>query len=122
MNDNDLFGYNGAEARARNTDPDTSHLAAEEVSPHIRQLQMKVLCYAAGRGFGGFIDPEMNEDFGVQSSTYRTRRSELVDMGLIEDTGERLALGGKGRKHAIWRITDKGWALHTSRDDGRIAA
>ncbi len=111
MNDN---GYQGGEAFARNSDIDTSHAAAEYISTHVRELQLKVLAYAAERGLGGFIDPEMNEDFGVHSSTYRTRRSELVAMDLIEDTGERVAIGGKGRKHAVWRITDKGYAKHLS--------
>jgi hypothetical protein len=109
MNDN---GFEFGEAFARNTDPDTSHMAADEVSPHVRDLQLKVLAYAADRGLGGFIDPDMNEDFGVTSSTYRTRRSELVAKGMIEDTGERLAIGGAGRKPAVWRISDKGWAVH----------
>lgn len=110
----DLFRFQGGDAFARNTDPDTSHLAAEVIGPSVRELQRKVLTYAAQRGLGGFIDPEMNEDFGTHSSTFRTRRSELVALGMIEDTGERLSIGGRGRKHAVWRITDKGFAKHLS--------
>jgi hypothetical protein len=109
MNDN---AFEFGDAFARNTDPDTSHMAADGVSPHVRELQLKVLAYAAERGLGGFVDPEMNDHFGVTSSTYRTRRSELVAKRMIEDSGARLTIGGKGRKHAVWRITDKGWAIH----------
>lgn len=112
LGDRDLFGNDNAAAHARRTDPDTSHMAADEITPALRQLQAMVLAYAARRGLGGFTDPEMNEDFGTHLSTYRTRRAELVEMGLIEDSGKRLQVGGKGRKHAIWRITDKGFAEH----------
>ncbi len=109
--DADLFGFRPAvQAHARRDDLDTSHAAAEEVSPHIRELQAKVLDYARSRGRTGFTDVALNEHFETTSSTYRTRRSELVDKGLVEDSGERVALGGRGRKHALWRVTLKGLA------------
>jgi hypothetical protein len=94
-------------AFARNSDPDTSHQAAESITPRIRQLQVAVLAFASTCP-DGFTDPLMNDHFQTHSSTYRTRRSELVDLGMIEDTGNRLTLGPKGRKHALWRITAKG--------------
>ena len=95
-------------ARARAGNPDTSREAAEEVTPRIRELQVDVLKFAAQCGGRGFKDPDMNDFFGVHSSTYRTRRSELVARGLIEDTGDRV--GEKGRKHAVWRCTPAGYA------------
>lgn len=97
-------------AFARHTDPDTSHWAAEEVTPHLRPLQAAVLDYAARCGAYGFIDPDLNSHFATHASTYRTRRAELVDRGLIADTGERRTLAETGRKHAVWRITPKGMA------------
>lgn len=109
----DLFGHEPEPiARARTGDLDTSHQAAEEVSTRILKLQADVLAYAVERGSPGFIDPDLNSYFGVHSSTYRTRRAELVGRGLIEDSGERVALDpdGKGRKHALWRVTDRGRA------------
>ena len=69
-----------------------------------------MLGFAADGGMKGFIDPELNDHFQVHSSTYRTRRAELVCMGLIEDSGERVSIGGAGRKHALWRITGRGVA------------
>lgn len=111
MND-DLFGNDNVKAHARWSDPDTSHAAAEGVTPNLRELQAAVLAFAYRCEPFGFTDPAMNEHFGVQSSTYRTRRSELVEYGLIADTGERVKLGGKGRAHAVWRVTDKGRAEH----------
>ena len=104
----DLFGYFPApKAHARRSDLDTSVAAAEEVTPHIRELQALVLAFAKSCGRRGFTDVALNEHFETTSSTYRTRRSELVDKGLVEDSGERIALGGRGRKHALWRVTFK---------------
>lgn len=113
MNDEPTFFDEGGKvlAFARRTDPDTSHEAAEQITPMVRALQIAVLEYAARCVPLGFTDPAMNEHFGVTSSTYRTRRAELVDMGMIADTGERRSLNGARRKHAVWTITDKGRAL-----------
>lgn len=97
----------GPQAHARRGNPDTSREAAEEVTPRIRELQADVLRFAAERGSRGFTDPQMNDHFGVHSSTYRTRRSELVALGYIEDSGIRVG-EGKGRRHAVWRITNDG--------------
>lgn len=98
-------------AFARRSDPDTSRAAAEAISPRIRKLQFDVLSYAESCGAGGFIDPAMNDHFGVNSSTYRTRRSELVDLGLIADTGQRRTIGDGGRKFAVWAVTMRGLAM-----------
>lgn len=95
-------------AFARRTDPDTSHAAAAEITPRLRELQLAVLDYAASRGPDGFTDPEMNAHFVTTSSTYRTRRSELVGKGFILDTGRRRVAGEGGRKHAVWAITLRG--------------
>lgn len=111
MIERDLFQNDNATAHARWSDPDTSHAAAGEITLSLRPLQAQVLAYAFAKGDRGFSDPEMSLDFESLSSTYRTRRAELVDYGLIADTGERLKVG-KGRCHAVWRITDAGRTEH----------
>ncbi|MDP9424018.1 MAG: hypothetical protein M3Q19_14515 [Pseudomonadota bacterium] len=111
LNERDLFGNDNAAAHARRCDPDTSHAAAADVTPSLRELQAIVLAYAFSRGSQGFTDPAMNEHFDTHTSTYRTRRAELVDYGLVADTGERLKMG-KGRTHCVWRITESGRAEH----------
>ena len=110
--DPDLFGNDIARARARRNDPFTSRLAADYVTPSLQQIQRQVLGYAVTKGSRGFVDPELNDHFGSHLSTYRTRRAELVGLGMIEETGEHrsLAPDGKGRKHQVWRITAKGLA------------
>lgn len=109
----DLFDYTPAtpapEAHARGTDPDTSHEAARSLSPRLRQLQALVLDFAADQP-DGFTDIDLNQHFDTHSSTYRTRRSELVEQGYIRDSGERRAYGanGTGRRHVIWVVTIEG--------------
>lgn len=96
-------------AFARRSDLETSHEAARLVSPVIRQVRLAVLRYAESCGNAGFTDHAMNDHFdGHATSTYRTRRRELVDLGLIEDTGARVKLPSSGRRHAVWRVTWKG--------------
>lgn len=98
-----------SEAHARGSDPDTSHEAAESISPRLRELQELVLDYAASQP-DGFTDIDLNRHFDTHGSTYRTRRSELVAKGYIRDSGERRAYGanGTGRRHVIWQITIDG--------------
>lgn len=104
-NDDDLFSH----TRHRLGDPDTSVEAAEAVSPRIRDLQKKVLRFAEINP-DGFTDRDLEAHFLDSGSTYRTRRSELTEMGMIRDSGERRAYGpnGTGRRHIIWQITIKG--------------
>jgi hypothetical protein len=105
----DIFAYTPPpEAHARHSDPETSHEAAECVSPHVQRMQRAVLEFA---GFAvsadGFTDVSMNRYFQTTGSSYRSRRAELVEKGLIRDSGERHTYGenGKGRRHIIWQIT-----------------
>ena len=95
-------------AHARRGDIDTSRQAAEAVTPHIKKLQARVLEFARERS-QPWTDIDLLRHFDSTSSTYRTRRAELVALGLLADTGERVALGN-GRRHALWTVTDKGMA------------
>jgi hypothetical protein len=96
-------------AFARRSDMATSHEAATAVSPVVRRVRLAVLRFAESCGNAGFTDHQMNDYFdGHATSTYRTRRRELVDLGMIEDTGARVKLPSSGRHHAVWRITWKG--------------
>lgn len=97
-------------ARARNTDPETSHQAAASID---KLLERQRDVYNAFLMFGPVPDHVLVN--GMQSlaklgrvkhqseSGIRTRRSELVEKGLVEDTGERVVLPS-GRKSIVWRI------------------
>lgn len=95
----------------RNTDPETSRMAAESVVPKLRKLQAEVLAYAQGCGFIGFTDLDLAKHFNNAGSTYRTRRAELVRLGLIEDSSKMRIQ--KGRAHTIWRCTQEGFNAQT---------
>lgn len=90
--------------RARLTDPETSHAAASSVSEiaHTHKIIVTLL-----RLDGPQTDEELlllwNDRIAkrISPSGLRTRRSELVDRGLVRDSGSRRALSS-GRKAIVW--------------------
>lgn len=82
---------------------DTSVEAAQSIMLALPNIEAAVYEYAALRGTRGFTDDEMNDHFETHKSTYRARRSTLVDKGLIEDSGARIK-GPNGRNMTVWRI------------------
>lgn len=103
-------------AHARRTDPDTSHAAAASVSD-IRQSQYAVLKVLRKRSAQGFTDEELvaayevfaggNRAYPYQSTSgIRTRRSELVRLGLVEDSGVKRVMT-TGRMARVWRVKNK---------------
>lgn len=88
-------------AIARNTDPETSHEAAISVSG-IRVSQQHIL--DALRSYGPATDEEIFPRLPVpiSPSGARTRRAELVAMGLVRDSGARRTTA-TGRKTIVWR-------------------
>lgn len=110
---NNLLGVmydDQARRLSRTTDPDTSKEAAESVVPNLTKLQALVLEYAISCGEFGFTDPELNEAMGPiceghnhGTSTWRSRRAELVRKGKIEDSGKRHKRAS-GRNHIVWRV------------------
>ena len=82
---------------------DTSVEAAKSIMLALPNIEAAVYEYAAMRGSKGFTDDQMNEHFQTHKSTYRARRSSLVEKGLIEDSGVCVK-GPNGRNMTIWRI------------------
>jgi len=87
---------------ARATDPQTSHDAAASLS-NITDLQREIVQVFKLREH--FTDEELVGTFyGYASpSGVRTRRKELVDLGLLKDSGERRVLLS-GRKGIVWTL------------------
>lgn len=92
-------------ARARNTDPPTSHQAAQSVR-NIGEAQECVL--AVLRGHGACNDTEMIRRYRtwpglpqLSDAGLRTRRAELVTKGLVRDSGKRVKLPS-GRSSIVW--------------------
>jgi hypothetical protein len=90
---------------ARLTDPATSHAAARSVGDTgtIRARILELI-----RTEGPLTDEELLELFerrhpaSATPSGIRTRRKELVDMGYLEDSGQR-GTTRAGRQAAIWQ-------------------
>ena len=106
MSDLDLF------ARARTTDPVTSHEAAARATVKLRASQLAVLRLFEAHQVA-MTDPEMIEKYSrfttmlpdrypkQSTSGLRTRRKELCNAGLIEAVG-------RDEKHQLWRVSDTG--------------
>lgn len=88
-------------AIARNTDPETSHEAAISVSG-IRVSQQHIIDVL--KSYGPATDEEIYPRLPVKISPSgaRTRRAELVAMGLVIDSGERRTTEA-GRRTIVWR-------------------
>jgi len=92
------------EARARRTDPDTSHEAAASVW-NIRTSQVAVLGML--RKYGPATDEQLISDMKrcplyMSPSGIRTRRAELVAKGLVEYAGYKQVIS-TGRQARVWK-------------------
>lgn len=92
------------QAVARHTDPETSHAAAASVTG-IRASQRMILGALQRHGSG--TDEDIyewlrNEGHKISLSGARTRRSELVRLKLVRDSGERRMLMSR-RMAIVWR-------------------
>ncbi len=82
----------------------TSVEAAQGIEPQAPTLRREVLDYLRGRGADGATDEEMQIALTMNPSTQRPRRIELVNGGLVRDSGRtRKTLA---RKNAVvWMVT-----------------
>jgi len=92
-------------AHARRTDPETSHEAAASVT-NLTSKQAAVLEIL--RNGGPMCDEQIfdalwDSGFKMSPSGARTRRSELVDRGLVEFSGDYLTLK-TGRRSRVWQV------------------
>jgi len=103
-----LFSPPQPEAHARRSDPETSHAAAASLSAdRLRASQQEVLTIV--RLDGPIHDERLvaiARTVGLAQSVsgLRTRRSELVALGLVKDSGQRVTLRS-GRASILWCVT-----------------
>ncbi len=81
--------------------PGTSDAAAQAIAHRTPELRRRVLAFIRSRGPEGATDAEGAAALGMASDTYRPRRVELRDRGLVRDSGERRATP-HGRPAAVW--------------------
>lgn len=99
---NDVVGR--TRAKARRTDPQTSHEAAASVGDlTAAQEAVYALIAERPRSDEQVYALLVSRQYPISPSGARTRRSELVDMGRVEDSGKHY-LTGSGRKTIIWRV------------------
>lgn len=102
-------------AHARNTDPVTSHEAAESIpSDKIRFSQeavMDVFKRCGSMHDKMFISRYQHYQTAwalpkQSESGLRTRRSELVTKGRLVDSGEKVVLPDSNRRAIVWKVND----------------
>jgi hypothetical protein len=103
-----MFDAGPSTTRARRTDPDTSRLAAYALS-NLSDARRAVLGVLVDLG-GLATDERLAEAYTATEglirqspSGLRTRRSELVDLGLVRDSLQRVRLPS-GRWSIVWAV------------------
>jgi len=87
---------------ARFTDPETSHEAARSVTnitPLKEEILQRLMTPMTDRDLYAILFTSSR--LIVTESGVRSRRSELVQAGLVRDTGERVKLA-TGRRAIVW--------------------
>ena len=82
----------------RHDHPDTSHAAALTVMPKTGTQRRRVLDFIGACGATGASDLEIQLGLRLNGNSERPRRVELVDAGLIEDSGVRR------EGHIVWTV------------------
>ena len=94
-----------SEAHARDTDPATSHEAADSVTPYLRMRQEAVLTVLQAHGpMPDFVLVELYQKLPMPAqaeSGIRTRRAELTHQGWVVNTGRRVETPS-GRGAIVW--------------------
>lgn len=98
-----------AHTHARTDDPDTSKAAAALVASPQVQVARLLLSFAVTPL--GMTADQASAHAGLDWVGGRKRVSDLLNAGLIEDTGQR-ELGEHGRLVRVLRITDDGWTAY----------
>jgi hypothetical protein len=91
-------------ARARSTDPETSHFAAASVTNQttIRAKIVRILI-SAELTDEEILDGFIKRGWSGTPSGVRTRRCELVESGVVEDSGRRRLTDAR-RESIVWRL------------------
>jgi hypothetical protein len=89
--------------KVRHDHPDTARAAASQAWPVAKTQRERVLwAVKFYTGHGGMTDEELQHYLELDPSTERPRRVELVERGLIVDSGERRKTRS-GRSAIVWR-------------------
>ena len=93
-------------ARARHSDPETSHAAARSLKlKDINAMEAQVLA-ALRRNPQGLTNHGIVEETGLSWNTATPRVHPLVQKGLVYDSGNR-RMGPAGRSCVVWKATEQ---------------
>lgn len=87
----------------------TSREAAIEIYPKAGTLRASVYEALAQAGDAGLTDEQIGQQIRMGGNTVRPRRVELVEKGLVRDSGRRRETGS-GRKAVVWVCASTGGA------------
>ena len=96
--------FDSIKPKARRNHPATSHQAAERILPKSGTLRAKVYAKLKQWGSHGLTDENMQTMLAMNPSTQRPRRIELVEAGLVRDSG-RVRLTRSKRNAIVWVTT-----------------
>ena len=82
---------------------DTSRSAAREIEQKAKTLRGKIYRFLQKRGHFGATDEELQTLCQMNPSTQRPRRIELVERGLVKDSGERRKTASN-RDAVVWIV------------------
>lgn len=82
---------------------ETSIAAAEAIKPRVEIYRERILAEIKRSGALGRTDGELQEQLAMNGSTQRPRRIELVDAGLVKDSG-RTRKSASGRACVVWVV------------------
>lgn len=94
--------FDGTDAYARNSDPDTSHEAAES----IEQTRMESMVYHALVMMGPATSSEIAASMNLARDSVSPRMAVLVDKHMVVNTGIKRP-GPSGRRQIVWDIARK---------------
>lgn len=91
-------------AGARNSDPETSHLAGQNLDLKGEHRIKALLALDDGDKLSDF---DLEKETGIAQTSIGVRRGELCKAGLVEDSGER-GKSPRGASVILWRCTERG--------------
>ena len=84
------------------SNPTTSRAAAQRIAPFLTKRRLEVYALILGAGSRGLEDTEAADSMGFDASRqYSPRRKELVDAGLVVDSG-RTRKTPRGQDATVW--------------------
>ena len=94
---------------------DTERMAAEFIAPKVTGLRLKAL-QSLAEAPSGLTGSQVADKMNAWLYSVKPRLTELQNMGLAEDSGER-QLNERNRPEVVWQITPAGNQFLRGKDD-----